>query len=696
MEGTITATIQTENSPELCPEGTYCLNGVYTNITNQEDPYSPRFCDTGANCPPGSTNKEGIIQCEIGYFCQAGIIDTSNTDVFQKPEQCVNNKCKCPKGYYCPSNQLTLPIICPKGKYMPDYNGSACLNCPEGYFCPWSLNISPKQAFLCDQGNRCPGNQSSEIQCLLGQYQNNTGQTFCNDCEPGAYGSDLGLALCYDCNQSYYCPNTGMTSPLPCPAQYYCYLKGLNSEPLPINQSMPDVLPLDLVVSEYMSPQPCPRGNYCPSKSGYPIMCPVGSYQSLAGSITCSDCLNGRMCSLTGLITPLSCPAGFYCINNKQFTCPAGYYCLINTETGDPNSDSLYKPLPCPAGTYCTGGNTSGNTSSTDIYSAQPCSQGLYNNKSGQSSCTICPAGYECTSSGMLNPIICAQGSYRPSGLSPLYCVYCPEGTYNPHEGSTSLLYCINCDAGIVCNSTGAVDQKSSYPCPAGYYCPSGTSPVSRTDYPCSPGYYCVPGTKDYNDSLSNLCPSGRYCSNATAADYVEDCSNPSNCNIGTICQSNFYCPEGCADMIPCPDGTTSNDGAFVISNCTRAGSTFYKSKIVKSHIANSISGSSFSYYELNLTFLNYFANASIPQDYQLSIKFSFLSKNRRLQDSSVTNLLVSNSSYGTKLGVPLIFSSSNIFESGSNIALGIQLNVDAEIQFFFQFLNSTFNSNYG
>ena len=617
--------------------------------------------------------------------------DESNHDIYQYAGQCLAGKCLCPKGYYCPSSQLQEPLMCSKGSYQPNYGSINCLNCPAGSYCPWSESVSPKEALLCDKGYECPGSQSNEIQCSLGQYQNLTGQISCNSCFPGTYSNSLGMVNCQICDPEYYCPGAGMSTIYPCPAEYYCYQPGINSYPEYINQTIANVLPSDLNDTIIKRPQQCPTGYYCQLKTKSPVPCPIGSYQSLAGSTECVPCPLGRLCPSINMSYPSNCPAGYYCEGNKQLACPAAYYCLINTETGDPNSTStIYVPLPCPPGTYCTGGNTEGTINSTDAYSAQPCGQGLYNDEYAQSSCKNCPAGYECLSIGMSEPAICSAGTYRPSSQIQLQCIECSEGTYNPNQGSISSDSCVNCTAGIVCNMSGAPNQDSSYPCPAGYYCLSGTSRNTRSNNPCPPGYYCFAGTPSYESALLNPCPKGRYCGSATVGD-DSNCTDPTICTIGSICSANYYCPLGAAEMILCPNGTTSSNGAGSISDCIRTVSTFYSIEVVSTApVISTVNVSKFSYYQFDLGFLNNISNATMPEDYQILINMSFNSSgsSRRLQANSVKNLLVSNNNYGTTLGIPLIFSSKNVLSSGSNLKLGIQMNADAQIDFIFQFLS--------
>jgi len=76
------------------------------------------------------------------------------------------------------------------------------------------------------------------------------------------------------------------------------------------------------------------------------------------------------ICSDTdGEATCLSCPAGYYCVENTTsyslYPCPAGYFCPLGTMYAsqhpcpkgyyNPNTtmDNIADCLDCPAGMYC-------------------------------------------------------------------------------------------------------------------------------------------------------------------------------------------------------------------------------------------------------------------------------------------------------------------------------------------------------
>lgn len=90
-------------------------------------------------------------------------------------------------------------------------------------------------------------------------------------------------------------------------------------------------------------------GNYCPSTSTDPTVCPLGTYNPGYGASdvsSCIGCKSGYYCNTTGIssVTTL-CWEGYYCQNRTItpfLTCPYGYSCPLGT--GD--------PIPCGPGSY--------------------------------------------------------------------------------------------------------------------------------------------------------------------------------------------------------------------------------------------------------------------------------------------------------------------------------------------------------
>lgn len=685
-KGTKTTVGDESGSAYLCPEGSYCIYGIYTSVTNDSDYYAPHNCNKGVDCPAGSSNPDGIVDCADGYFCigQKTEITNDMKDYIPDASKCVNGKCECAPGYYCVGLSLTKPIMCPKGFYQSKFKQTECEECLEGHYCPWADNSGPKIQKECEKGQYCDKGKIEGTNCTMGTYQDQKGKSYCNDCQRGSYASSSGTVTCTKCEKSYFCPSLGMTSADPCPAKYYCAVEGIWDNITTIDLELPDLAEGE---TNPNSPQQCSRGHYCLEKTSDPRECSVGYYQDLPGQNECKSCTPGNLCTQTGMINPSPCPAGYYCIDNQKYPCPEGYYCLAETNTSDINASHDYKPWPCLNGTFCVGGNTNGVYSLNDPNSAQNCSIGTYNDKEAQTKCIECPAGYECIYEGMDKPFICNVGKYRPSGLIPEECIDCPIGTYNNQTGSTSEDNCTLCRAGVYCTESGADNDTYAPKCPAGYYCLAGTSSDRKNDYPCLGGYYCLEGTASEEESRLHKCPAGRLCYNATGAEAVDECPNPLICEIGEICSENNYCPEGTTEAKACPSGYKSSIGSTSIENCIRSLDNFYDVQTTTSTTLFETNLTDIGYYEFSMDILKYFLNLTTPQNYQILITLKFYSNTRRLADDEVTQLLITNIYYGTRLSIPLIYSSKDILEL-SNLRIGLQLNVPATVEIRFQNIN--------
>nr|XP_021322084.1 ephrin type-B receptor 6-like isoform X1 [Danio rerio] len=109
---------------------------------------------------------------------------------------------------------------------------------------------------------------------------------------------------------------------------------------------------------------------------------------------------------------------------------------------------------------------------------------------------------------------------------------YCPAGTRHPHE--------FPCPPGTWSNALGSKSVSSCWLCPAGFYCNS--SGLIQPSGNCAPGFYCAGGAKT---------------------------AMPDDGLTGNRCPTRYYCPQGCASPLHCPDGTHSNStGSAECSDC--------------------------------------------------------------------------------------------------------------------------------
>ncbi len=345
------------------------------------------YCDRDAMTNPA-------MKCHVGYYC-------SEKATSAQPLSAAQGGGECPQGYYCESG-YSQPLPCPKGTYGDRIKlGSIaqCTDCPGGMFCAQDGLPAPNgsciaghycsgravlsnpsiQSYggICPMGYYCPIQTTTPFACPPGTYNNQTGGTRPQDCQP--------------CTGGLYCQGYGNKYPDDyCDAGYYC-TRGAYS-PRPVFHSNLTYNNTDQFT--------CPI--YAVNQTG--SICPIGSYCP-RGSILPKICERGQYCDRLGLALPHgNCSAGSYCnlgsISASPKACKPGYYCPQGTE---------YE-IPCPVGTF------SGSPGNAQL-----------------SQCNNCTAGYYCPQLGMTAAVfVCLQGYYCPSGSSKNDSVECPRGSYCP------------------------------------------------------------------------------------------------------------------------------------------------------------------------------------------------------------------------------------------------------------------------
>ncbi|OXB81275.1 UNVERIFIED_CONTAM: hypothetical protein H355_014319 [Colinus virginianus] len=279
--------------------------------------------------------------CEAGFYCNGGAISP-------RPPRITVSGGPCPPGHYCVVGSSRAQP-CPAGSYSPSWSMVQCLECPEGFYCESaSTNYTD-----CPAGHYCPRNTK-----FATQYP----------CPPGTYSEALNIwdaSKCQLCPPGRVCSKPGLARPDGlCMPGWFCPPGSMSSEPVfPGNHS------------DYL----CPVGHYCPSGSPEPIPCPSGKYQDQAGKSQCETCPAGMFCALEdhpsnfrnssrGVIKPMVCPAGYYCLpgtkDGHQYPCPAGTY---SNKTGLRNPKEC---LPCPGGMFCASAGL--------VSPSGPCLSGYY------------------------------------------------------------------------------------------------------------------------------------------------------------------------------------------------------------------------------------------------------------------------------------------------------------------------------
>jgi hypothetical protein len=103
----------------------------------------------------------------------------------------------------------------------------------------------------------------------------------------------------------------------------------------------------------------CPTVGMCNA-----TQCPLGTYVSCAGKVTCDDCPVGRYCPEVD--KSLICPPGNYCPvrSSAPIPCPAGSYCYIGAKVATLCTAGFYCPamssfqVPCSTPAACPTGSS--------------------------------------------------------------------------------------------------------------------------------------------------------------------------------------------------------------------------------------------------------------------------------------------------------------------------------------------------
>ncbi|XP_013387786.1 multiple epidermal growth factor-like domains protein 11 [Lingula anatina] len=316
-------------------------------------------------------------------------------------------------------------------------------------------------------------------------------------------------------------------------------------------------------VTGVVTPVMCPAGYFCPNNTQYATQnpCAPGSFSNntgLAAQADCSDCTPGMYCGTAGLTEPTAqCQAGYFCNGRASTATPT------DGATGDICPQGLYCPqgssvgVNCPIGRY---GNQTGLTTSTECTLCDP---GWYCPTPGlTASWGECTAGHYCelgaTAASPRNETwgyLCPVGHYCPQGIpTPTPC---PQGTYQPSaDGKANVTDCLACDAGYYCQVSGSENVTNQ--CSPGYYCQGGANVSTPTDGVtgdiCPAGHYCPLGS-----GSPTPCSNATYM-NHTGASECYPCPAGHYCvnrDRADPCPQGFYCPASTgADIQPCPVGT--------------------------------------------------------------------------------------------------------------------------------------------
>jgi hypothetical protein len=237
--------------PMPCPNGTFCLPGVFTNEYNGEKQGEagwPQLCTPGYFCQPG-----------VG-LCRVEAINPITNEIYTQ-YGCSTQKGSglCPAGTFCPRGS-TDPTPAIPGTHVPRAGASTPVDCPTGRF---SMSTG---AEICET-------------CPAGRYNDETRQSECKTCQKGRF-MELSYAVtgkeirCQDCPRGTYYDLEGSNSSLTCkptPSGFFCNLLGQTDcfkRVLPDGQTTnckecQEGFLCPAGTNEYIDSMKCPAGFYC-------------------------------------------------------------------------------------------------------------------------------------------------------------------------------------------------------------------------------------------------------------------------------------------------------------------------------------------------------------------------------------------------------------------------------------------------
>ena len=261
----------------------------------------------------------------------------------------------------------------------------------------------------------------------------------------------------------------------------------------------------------------CPHGMQ-PSVSGSPGLedgctkCPLGSYKSSVGDVSCQPCPEPLTTTVDGAVAYSTCryicTPGFYNNDPKVPTscveCGVGGYCIDSIRTPCPPSESTVDATASSIGECLCASGSRFEIAEETADECLNCTAGKFKALVGDLDCMDCEAGRS-SGPGQSACDICDPGRYATKGSAT--CEPCPPGRYLESEAATSVDACVRCPIGTWGNETAAALASTCMPCI------SGSTTESRGSDDES---FCVRPDPDQ----PRECVSGRLCSWAICSSF--------------------------------------------------------------------------------------------------------------------------------------------------------------------------------
>lgn len=252
------------------------------------------------------------------------------------------------------------PYICPETMYCPEGTQLA-LSCPDGFWTPWQGAQSENECVTCQRGKWCKfatmaadadfqswmtSNPSWTIASITSARPDIINR-FYGDCSAGyiclegatsSTPNSISDGGGYPCPIGFYCPN-GVTIEIPCPpGTYNPDTQQATCRACTSSNYCPDF--------QMTTVTECLAGSYCPGDTDndgvgdiYPTPCPVGTFNSPAGSSSdsqCTQCTATKYCDTVGQTDVTDrCADGFICVGGDSR--PGPYATTYDVPTSQPS-----------------------------------------------------------------------------------------------------------------------------------------------------------------------------------------------------------------------------------------------------------------------------------------------------------------------------------------------------------------------
>lgn len=502
-----------------------CPVGTFSNQPGATFCQQATTCGVGQYTAMAATAVSDAI-CATVTVCLPGYYQSGPAGPFTDASCTIT-----PAGTYTNTTNALAPINCPIGTYQDEAGQTSCKQAPAGHYVATEGAITSTP---CMAGTYSASNGASCVPAPAGSFVDVAGSASATLCPIGSYQNLIGQTSCNLAPAGTKSPTIGATHPTPCTGGTYSSTAGSASCTLAAPGSF---VPL----AQQTHATACPIGTYQPNSGQTScIQAAVGHYVSTSGSPTETECAAGTYADLQGMSHCNAAPAGFFVPTTGA---AAAMACPVGTFSDTPGATSCTTATVCGAGQYVTAAATS--TSDTVCAAVTVCQPGSY--VSGYNGpnpvCALAPAGTFTNTTNASAPTDCPVGTYQPNTGSTS-CLQSPAGSFVPTPGAAAATACA---AGTYQDLQAQMSCKSAQP--GTYVATSGA--VSAT--------MCAVGTYQ---SLAGQTS----CTNAAPGNFV----NQVGAAQMTACPLGFYQPSaGSSSCLQSPAGSyVSTTGAVAATQC--------------------------------------------------------------------------------------------------------------------------------